>query len=344
MRKFKYKRIVLTGLIIVWLLIIFGSYSAWNSASPEKTCASCHEIQSSVSSFMTSAHRELACAECHGTALSNGIHSLKEKANMVFTHIGGDVKREDIRMNEAQVLAMQGECARCHQSEHANWLAGGHSTTYSRIFLDSIHNSMEPPYADCLRCHGMFYDKSIHDLVEPISRVGPYSLKDENKGTQPAVPCLACHQVHTPNEILSQQDPNEPRDPPISLYMRADKMHLRANKLLKPRIFHEGREVLTSDDYAQRLCLNCHSPNFAHESGFHDDRTPRGVHEGFSCNSCHKTHSNDTRNSCVACHTTPSSNCKLDVRVMNTTYADPNSSNNIHFVSCSDCHDNAHLK
>jgi hypothetical protein len=291
---------------------------------------------------MSSAHRTMSCTECHGTALSNGIHSLKEKANMVFTHVREDVRQEEIRMNEAQVLAMQSECARCHQSEHANWLSGGHSANYSDIFLDSVHNSMEPPYADCFRCHGMFYDKSIQDLMEPISKVGPWSLKENDKGSQPVVPCLACHQVHTPNEILSLQDLNEPRNPPVSLYLRADKMYLRADKILKARIFHEGREVMTSDDYAQRICTSCHSPNYAHKAGSEDDRTPVGVHEGLSCNSCHKPHSNDARNSCVACHPAKSKNCKLDVREMNTTYSNPNSSNNIHFVSCSDCHDNNH--
>jgi hypothetical protein len=334
----RYKNIILTTLILVFTFLLFlGSYSYWNNAAPEKTCASCHEIRNSVSSMQNSAHRELACSECHGTALSNGIHSLKEKANMVFTHVREDVTHDDIGMNEEQVLAIQGECARCHQSEYANWLFGGHSTTYETIFLDSVHNVLEPPYPDCLRCHGMFYDNTIYDLLLTTENTGPWEFREKNKGSQPAVPCLACHQVHTENELLAQQMPGDTRHPSVSLYMRSDKMHLRADKILKTKIFRDGEEIVTSDDYAQRLCISCHSPNFQHAAGSHDDRTPTGVHEGLSCNACHKPHSNDTKNSCVACHPAIS-NCHLDVMQMNTTYADPDSPNNIHFVSCADCH------
>jgi len=337
----KYRGFIIAAIILMFFLFLFtGSYTYWNSASPDKTCASCHEIQSSVHSFMTTAHRNLACAECHGTALSNGIHSLKEKANMVFVHSSEDVKKEDIHMNEEQVLAVHNQCARCHQSEHANWLAGGHSVNYNEIFLDSVHNSMEAPYPDCFRCHGMFYDKTITDLMEPISTKGPWNLKEKDKGLHPTVPCLACHQIHTPNEVLSKGSLDKSRNPAIALYMRADKMYLRADKILKTRIFHDGREVNTSNDYAQRICVSCHSPNFAHKAGTEDDRTPVGVHEGLSCNSCHKPHSNDASNSCSACHSSVSKNCKLDVRTMNTTYANPKSQNNIHFVACKDCHSN----
>ncbi len=92
-----------------------------------------------------------------------------------------------------------------------------------------------------------------------------------------------------------------------------------------------------SDDPVQKLCIQCHSPNFAHQAGSEDDRTPTGAHEGLSCMACHSPHSNDARNSCIKCH--PGiSNCKIDVTVMNTTYADINSPNNIHSVSCNSCH------
>jgi hypothetical protein len=248
-------------------------------------------------------------------------------------------------MNEEQVLITSQECARCHQSEYANWLAGGHSTSYEDIFLDSVHNSMEAPYPDCFRCHGMFYDGTINDLIEPISTQGPWHLKEKGKESQPTVPCMACHQIHTDNELLQVSlNDSLPRNPAIALYVRADKIYLRADKLVKPLIYHQGKEVITSNDYAQRLCVNCHSPNWAHAAGTQDDRTPTGVHEGLSCNSCHKPHSNDARNSCVACHPAISKNCKLDVHTMNTTYADPNSPNNIHFVACSDCHTDKPLK
>jgi hypothetical protein len=53
--------------------------------------------------------------------------------------------------------------------------------------------------------------------------------------------------------------------------------------------------------------------------------------------SCHDAHSNDAKQNCINCHPAIS-NCRLDVKKMNTTYADRNSPHNIHFVKCLDCH------
>jgi c(7)-type cytochrome triheme protein len=114
-------------------------------------------------------------------------------------------------------------------------------------------------------------------------------------------------------------------------------MHLMVDRMVKPRMVHQGKEVLVSDDPVQNLCIRCHSPNYAHQAGTDDDRTPVGVHEGLSCGACHEPHSNNAMNSCVKCHPAIS-NCKLDVLTMDTTFANRASRNNIHFVSCKDCH------
>ena len=70
--------IIISGLLVLVVALLAG-YSQWNAASPTKTCASCHEISHSVDLWGGSTHRNIACKECHGTALSEGLHSLKEK-------------------------------------------------------------------------------------------------------------------------------------------------------------------------------------------------------------------------------------------------------------------------
>ena len=255
---------------------------------------------------------------------------------MVLTHFDDAPQNEEIRMSEEQVLQVSEACERCHQSEYARWSSGGHATTYADIFLDEEHNKMEAPYPDCLRCHGMFFDDNIEALMEPLDTTGPWRFKDPEMAEKPTVPCLACHQMHTENGTLAED--GDLRNPAFALYSRADKMYLRADKLVKPEILHNGKPIDVSDDYAQRLCVHCHSPNFQHEAGTEDDRTPTGVHEGLSCNACHEPHSNSAANSCVKCHPA-TSNCNLDVHTMDTTFANPNSPNNIHSVGCSDCHE-----
>ena len=331
------------------LAFLFGGYSSWTAANPQKTCASCHEISSSVNEWQHSAHRDVRCTECHGSALSNGFHSIKEKANMVFTHLGKEVNHEDIQMTEKQILDISEKCAKCHQSEYAKWSTGGHSANYSDIFMNGKHNLDEAPYWACLRCHGMFYDGNIKTLIQkPLEADGVWKLNDFSKVAQPTIPCLACHQFHaenTPLERTARLDlPKEisyarpSRNPSIAWYVRNNHRHIRADKLMKIAMFNDGKPVKVSDDPAQQLCIQCHSPNFAHAAGSQDDRTPTGVHEGLSCMACHSPHSNDAHNSCRNCHPAIS-NCNLDVTTMNTTYFDSKSPNNIHSVSCTSCHD-----
>ena len=348
-RKRKHKKaLVVISLLSVLLLGLFGGYAGWNSARPERTCASCHEIVPSLEAWQQSAHRDVKCVDCHGTALGNGFHSLKEKSGMLFLHFRDDPANERVQLNEEGVLQVMEACIKCHRDEYSSWKAGGHSATYADIFLNEKHNSMERPYPDCLRCHGMYYDGTIADLLEPVSTTGPWKLKQVGKAKQAVIPCLTCHPIHMENEPMahpgSMDDPQsifyerEERNPLTGLYLRSDRMHLRADKLRKPDIYDGDIPVLVSDDPLQRICIQCHSPNWSHQAGTEDDRTPVGVHEGISCRGCHRGHSNDPRNACKTCHPAVSS-CGLDVMTMNTTYRNRESPNNIHSMFCLDCHD-----
>ena len=325
------------------VFLFSGFYVYWNHARPEKTCARCHEITPSVGTFRQSAHRELRCFDCHGTALENGIHSLEEKASMVYSHAAGNQQNDEIRMTETQVLEVSARCARCHQTEFIKWRSGNHSALYENIFLDTAHNSMERLYWDCFRCHGMYYEGNIYDLVTPVSTRGPWKLVDHGKTGQAVIPCLACHQVHTENTPLASFGPGNDslpvnyHNPVFGLYLRADRMFLRADYLPVPEMRSGGNTIKISNDPFQALCVQCHAPGAFHEAGTGDDRTTRGVHEGLSCKACHDPHSNDARPSCDLCHPAIT-NCRLDVKTMNTSYVNPGSSNNIHFVSCRDCH------
>lgn len=239
-------------------------------------------------------------------------------------------------------------CKSCHQIEYADWNSGGHSVTYSKIFLDEEHNKMEPPYVDCFRCHGMFYESDIEDLMSPIDNKGPWELKDKEMTDVFTIPCLSCHEIHSENETRNSltHDVNSPKDIyyereerniPFGFYLRADRIHLRADKLLKMDMYLNGKTIKVSEDFSQRICIQCHSPNYKHEAGTSDDKTPTGVHEGISCRSCHSSHSNDAKNLCGNCHPALS-NCGIDVKKMNTTYKRKESPYDIHHVACSDCH------
>jgi len=339
------KIIIISSILLLSVVALLGFYSHWNAVSPTRTCASCHEISHSVDLWGESTHRNIACKECHGTALSEGMHSLKEKGAMVFHHIS-KIKREQVRISEDQRLEVMQRCIGCHQTEYAKWNSGGHAMNYSEVFLNSAHNKAEPIYDDCLRCHGMFYDKgTVINIVEPLDTAGPWKLKDISLTNRPAIPCFACHQVHQAGLPGTRQNLQTPaslhyiriKKSLASLYYRRDNMYFPVSSLSSPVITYQSLPIKISQDPGQNLCIQCHSPNAFNTSGTGDDRTPRGVHEGISCLACHDSHSNSAIASCKNCHPAIS-NCKLDVEKMNTSYKDQTSKNNIHFVSCTDCH------
>ncbi|MCX6954777.1 MAG: cytochrome c3 family protein [Verrucomicrobia bacterium] len=312
------------GVLVVTSAV--GGLSYFHFANPRNTCASCHEMTGVHSDWSASTHRTVHCRNCHGGALTLDVHALESHLNRVVQHFTGDLSRP-LQLKEKHVLGLHDSCRACHPQAYADWQSSRHSTTYARIFLDPAHNRTEPPTNDCLRCHGMFAAGDIANLVVPPTAKTPWALKDPAKADQPALPCLACHQVHA--RAGETQKAN--------LYDRREQTHFSAERLPVSAIFQGERAVKVSRDPRQRLCTQCHAPDATRQLGTSDDRTPAGVHEGLSCRDCHWSHNNSAKSSCAACHPADS-HCGLDVTKMDTTFLSPTSKHNVHTVACADCH------
>jgi RNase P subunit RPR2 len=131
--------------------------------------------------------------------------------------------------------------------------------------------------------------------------------------------------------------------PSLALFDRRERVHLQVRDLPLPRMREGSRVVKVSTDIRQALCYQCHAPLASRQVASGDDRTPIGVHEGISCLACHEKHGQKTRASCANCHPRLS-NCGRDVETMDTTFRDPKSPHNIHFVKCADCHPKGMLR
>ncbi len=243
-------------------------------------------------------------------------------------------------------MEMTGRCKACHEREYAAWLASGHSLTYADVFLNEKHNRTEQINEDCLRCHAMFFEGEVQEIVTPISTTGPWKLLKPELARRHAIPCLACHEIHfkgAPTVRPLYADPKQisasrpQRIPFVSLFVRQEKAHREITFLPQPKIVDGERAVDVAPDMRQRLCYQCHAPDAMHRAGTGDDRTPMGVHEGLGCFACHATHSLDARRSCASCHPRLS-NCGLDVEKMDTSFRSTSSPHNIHTVKCADCH------
>lgn len=342
------RRVILTGAAaaVAVLAVAAGGGLLYYEAAGGEACARCHEIRPAVEEWAASTHRSLSCSACHGGPLTPELGFHAGNLRRLVRHLRDDVPGQIVVAGWRDIERITERCRNCHQEEYAAWLAGPHSTTYAEIFLDAEHNAKRLLMDDCLRCHGMHFPGSIEDLVTPISTSGPWRLRVPELAGQPAIPCIACHEMHrrgTPGarRIGRRERPAAITEAiaPASLALmdRRTKVHLAATAMPVPEVFENGRRVKMSPDRRQALCYQCHAPEAGAAAWTGDDRTGLGVHEGISCLACHATHTQRTRASCAGCHPRWS-NCGLDVETMDTTFKDPKSRHNIHTVKCVDCH------
>lgn len=323
------RRLVLGVAIYVAVFLvasIVGAAGYFHFGSPQKTCASCHEMNAVQSQWSASAHRTLHCRNCHGGSLTLDAHALRAHVNRVVRHFTGATD-QPIRLAERDALRAHDSCRACHPQTFDDWKVSRHSANYARIFLDPEHNKVAAPADDCLRCHGMFFQGGVQDLLAGGGATGAPTFTDPTKAAQPTMPCLACHQIHAPA--------GDSRPP--HFYDRREKTHIAAEALPVAVIRDGERPMRVSRDPRQRLCVQCHAPDSTHRLGTSDDRTPAGVHEGLSCLDCHRSHTQSAKGSCASCHPADS-HCGLDVEKMDTTFLSTGSKHNIHRVACTDCH------
>jgi len=338
------------ALVIVCLCVmtVSGIYGAsyYYSSEHGQGCASCHEMAAYVSEVHGAPHRGATCLDCH-------VASLSTKLRHIRVHLMRNWP-EAIRLRDRDVVEMVPNCQKCHQYEYATWHAGPHSASYTDIFADPKQNAHQHLMEDCLRCHGMHFNGSVRELVQPQNAQGPWHLMRKDLASQPAIPCLACHQVHRegpiderPKERISVAGQSVHES--LAFFDRRERVHFAAATLTLPELHDGARGVIVSPDQRAAICYQCHAPrvpepgsaaeanDWGAQVGSGDDRTPIGVHEGMSCISCHNGHNQNARASCKTCHP-QMSHCGIDVEKMDTTFLNAKSPHNIHWVKCTDCH------
>jgi hypothetical protein len=200
----------------------------------------------------------------------------------------------------------------------------------------------------------MYFDGAVRDVVQPQDTHGPWRLAHADMAGQATIPCQACHWIHRagmgetkPATRLSIAGKAVPDS--IAFFDRREQMHFTAANLALPVLYDGAHPLKVSPDPRQGLCYQCHAPrqndtgsiaalnHWGPQAGSGDDRTPMGVHEGLSCLACHNGHNESAAASCATCHP-QMSHCGIAVEKMDTTYANPASRHNIHWVKCTDCH------
>jgi hypothetical protein len=331
------------ALVVAFAAANLGYYGG--STVSGRYCTRCHQIQAPHDRWAQSVHRAMDCRECHGSAFSADLDLHATNVRHLYYQMIGRIPGR-VRLTDAQVDRVAASCARCHRNTFARWKAAGHSVAYSHIFLSPEHNRKTRLMDDCLRCHGMFADGSVADIVTPVDNTGPWRLVNASFAARATIPCLACHAMHSDGTPAGSPNYLEPRQisyartvktTSLGFYDRRERRHVMADDLPLPAMRAKGRPVTMSPDRRQTVCYQCHAPEAVHEVGSGDDRTAVGVHEGIGCLGCHDAHTLDARASCANCHPAQS-NCRLDVATMDTSFKSASSRHNVHFVACADCH------
>jgi hypothetical protein len=339
-------RRALVGLSVIAALAVAGLAGAswYYGGGDGMGCARCHEIRPLVDAWAHSSHRRIGCQSCHGSSFTADLRMHAKNLTRVLLHARGE-SPEEIHIRHQDLAPLVARCSACHAREAADWASGPHGASYAAVFLDPKHNAGQQLMDDCLRCHGAHFEGGLRDLVSPLDRKGPWQFVRAADAGLPAVPCLACHQIHTQGAPLGSRPERtalEGRDqetvvPSLAFYDRRAFGHVRVDRLPLPAMKDGERDVATSPDPRQALCYQCHAPRAGNQVHSGDDRTPTGVHEGLSCAACHQKHGQTTRASCATCHPRLS-NCGLDVETMDTTFKSRASRHDVHRVSCVDCH------
>lgn len=343
-RNFSRSRLIAALAVVVFAVFLLPGASLYYGYSGGRSCTRCHEIWQPFRDWHESAHRNIACSECHGDVLTLDAGFHLQNMRQLVAHLRGQVP-EQVRLKTEDVLKIGGRCAKCHRQEYADWSTGPHGATYAHIFLDKDHNQQRLLMDDCLRCHSMHFEGGIRELVTPVDTHGPWRLLDPKLAEQPAIPCLACHQMHRHGSPLARPavkvdeagSRQEISRPSLALFDRREQDYVSLGRLPLPQMYEGARVIKISPDRRQALCYQCHAPLASSQVGSGDDRTPIGVHEGLSCLACHEKHGEKTRASCANCHP-QLSNCGLDVETMDTTFKSIKSPHNVHTVKCLDCH------
>lgn len=199
------------------------------------------------------------------------------------------------------------DCVGCHAEEHKRWSTTLHAADPAAVLTNPEHDEEELLVDECVSCHAPFQAAKFHvgDFVQPLDQKGPWHVVDANVSQWQAIRCEVCHNpASSAPKKLAFYDPS-------------------------------AQTYVTVKDSTE-LCEKCHQP------GTDDSRDLKGsVHEGLQCAACHfqpgTEMSLDAHQACTQCH--PGVNPKHpDITTLDTTFLSPDSANDIHFVTCANCH------
>ena len=83
-------RIAAPLLLLVFAILLLPGASLYYSYSGGKSCTKCHEIWQPYRDWHESAHRNIACSECHGDVMTLDAGFHLKNIRQLITHVQGE--------------------------------------------------------------------------------------------------------------------------------------------------------------------------------------------------------------------------------------------------------------
>jgi hypothetical protein len=274
------KKILIFLCVFVVAAIVAG-LARFEFAPPEKTCILCNELKDTHKRWSQSAHKDVNCKACHGRTLE----SLGDNLKRVCKHFTSkDYSRIGFQMclSEEQIEDITERCISCHRAEGAQWKRSGHASPVEKFLTNTLHNVSWKPSDVCLKCHGMFLEGDIENIIGRKGLLTEWKMRKAKQGKRYSVPCLACHNIHGGKNL--------------AFYQRGDNSSVSAELLhIRDLKTSDGKPVLRGVDAQSRLCTQCHAANAEGIAGSADDPSLVCRPDGKGCLDCHRGHDYEVR-------------------------------------------------
>ena len=119
MKKLNRALLVLAVLAVAGVATMAGM-SGYYGGADGSGCVRCHEIGPMANDWAWSAHRNVSCAECHGSSFTANVRMHLKNLSRMRLHRAGEVP-EQIQLRHSDVSPLVERCAKCHAQQHAGY-------------------------------------------------------------------------------------------------------------------------------------------------------------------------------------------------------------------------------
>lgn len=163
-------------LLLVFIVLVIGisgfSFHSYTKTNPS-FCASCHNMESHVTSYLTSNHLDnvhsqanVMCKDCHSN------YTVFDETKSLFTYISGDYDEIFTKRKFDSEMCLQCHISMEYQAEQTVYLARNpHDSHYPELQCTTCHAAHSNQVDYCSQCH----DNGEQRMIEKINAKDPAS-------------------------------------------------------------------------------------------------------------------------------------------------------------------------